>query len=57
MGLYDTFDFDEAAYRTKCAQRPTVKLQQEEVKKLRQHFAASASMAIGLSHVVQVGKD
>lgn len=54
MGLHDTFDFDEAAYRAKCAERPTSKLQQEEVKKLRQHFAASASMAIGLSHAVQV---
>lgn len=55
MGLHDTFDFDEAAYRAKCAERPTSKLQQEEVRKLRQHFAASASMAIGLSHAVQVG--
>ncbi|ROW17752.1 hypothetical protein VPNG_01003 [Cytospora leucostoma] len=53
MGLHDTFDFDEAAYRIKCAERPTPKLQVEEVKKLRQHFAASASMAIGLSHAVQ----
>ncbi|KAK7735347.1 hypothetical protein SLS53_007579 [Cytospora paraplurivora] len=53
MGLHDTFDFDEAAYRVKCAERPTSKLQVEEVKKLRQHFAASASMAIGLSHAVQ----
>lgn len=53
MGLHDTFDFDEAAYRAKCAERPTSKLQVEEVKKLRQHFAASASMAIGLSHAVQ----
>lgn len=53
MGLHDTFDFDEVAYRAKCAERPTSKLQVEEVKKLRQHFAASASMAIGLSHAVQ----
>lgn len=53
MGLHDTFDFDEAAYRQKCAERPTAKLQEEEIKKLRQHFAASASMAIGLSHAVQ----
>lgn len=53
MGLHDTFDFDEAAYRAKCAERPTPKLQEEEVKKLRQHFAASASMALGLSHAVQ----
>lgn len=53
MGLHDTFDFDEAAYRAKCAERPTSKLQEEEVRKLRQHFAASASMAIGLSHAVQ----
>lgn len=52
MGLHDTFDFDEAAYRQKCAERPTDKLQEEEIKKLRQHFAASASMAIGLSHAV-----
>lgn len=52
MGLHDTFDFDEAAYRLKCAERPTAKLQEEEIKKLRQHFAASASMAIGLSHAV-----
>lgn len=54
MGLHDTFDFDAAAYRAKCAERPTAKLQEEEVKKLRQHFAASASCAIGLSHAVQV---
>lgn len=52
MGLHDTFDFDEAAYRQKCAERPTSKLQEEEIKKLRQHFAASASMALGLSHAV-----
>lgn len=53
MGLHDTFDFDEAAYRAKCAERPTLKLQEEEIRKLRQHFAASASMGIGLSHAVQ----
>lgn len=53
MGLHDTFDFDEAAYRAKCAERPTIKLQEEEIRKLRQHFAASASMGIGLSHAVQ----
>lgn len=52
MGLHDTFDFDEAAYRAKCAERPTIKLQEEEIRKLRQHFAASASMGIGLSHAV-----
>lgn len=52
MGLHDTFDFDKSAYRQKCAERPTPKLQEEEIKKLRQHFAASASMAIGLSHAV-----
>lgn len=53
MGLSDTFDFDELAYRSKCAERPTPKLQEEEIKKLRQHFAASASMAIGVAHSVQ----
>lgn len=52
MGLHDTFDFDEVAYRKKCAERPTSKLQEEEIRKLRQHFAASASMAMGLGHAV-----
>lgn len=53
MGLHDTFNFDEAEYRAKCAGRPTAKLQEEEIRKLRQHFAASASMALGASHAVQ----
>lgn len=53
MGLNDTFDFSAAAYRAKCAERPTSRLQQEEIRKLRQHFAASASMAIGVAHSVQ----
>lgn len=53
MGLNDTFDFSAAAYRIKCAERSTPKLQEEEIRKLRQHFAASASMAIGVAHSVQ----
>lgn len=53
MGLNDTFDFSASAYRTKCAERSTARLQEEEIKKLRQHFAASASMAIGVAHSVQ----
>lgn len=53
MGLSDTFDFDEEGYRIKCGERPTPKLQEEEIRKLRQHFAASASMAIGVAHSVQ----
>lgn len=55
MGLHDTFDFDEPAYRAKCAARDTPKLQQEEIRKLRQHFASSASIALGMSHAVQTG--
>ncbi|KAF3765215.1 hypothetical protein M406DRAFT_331524 [Cryphonectria parasitica EP155] len=53
MGLHDIFDFDEPAYRAKCAERSTPKLQEEEIRKLRQHFATSASIALGLSHAVQ----
>lgn len=53
MGLNDTFDFSASVYRTKCAERPTSRLQEEEIRKLRQHFAASASMAIGVAHSVQ----
>lgn len=53
MGLHDTFDFDLAAYRAKCAERPTAKLQEEEIRKLRQHFATSASITLGVAHAVQ----
>lgn len=50
MGLHDTFDFDEPAYIAKTAARPTHVLQEEEIKKLRQHFAASCSIGAGVGH-------
>ncbi|KAL1651880.1 hypothetical protein SLS58_000003 [Diplodia intermedia] len=50
MGLHDTFDFDEAAYTTKTRARPTSVLREEEIKKLRQHFAASCSIGAGVGH-------
>ncbi|KAL1623324.1 hypothetical protein SLS56_008324 [Neofusicoccum ribis] len=52
MGLHDTFDFDEPAYIAKTAARTTPQLQEEEIKKLRQHFAASCSIGAGLGHSI-----
>ncbi|EOD49982.1 hypothetical protein UCRNP2_3261 [Neofusicoccum parvum UCRNP2] len=52
MGLHDTFDFDEPAYIAKTAARTTLQLQEEEIKKLRQHFAASCSIGAGLGHSI-----
>ncbi|KAB2570434.1 hypothetical protein DBV05_g10899 [Lasiodiplodia theobromae] len=52
MGLHDTFDFDEPAYIAKTAARTTPQLQEEEIKKLRQHFAASCSIGAGVGHSI-----